>query len=211
MLSFVPDGIDAYVLAHSSPASGVFEALARETVETTDEPEMQVGAVEGMFLKLLARLTGARRILEIGTFTGYSALMMAEGAPDDAEIITCDINRRSTDIARKYWAKSPHGKKITLKLGPALATLEDITETLDMVFIDADKRNYVHYWEACIPKVRSGGLILADNVLWSGGVLDPVEDEERALAGFNEHVLEDSRVELVMLTIRDGITMACKR
>jgi caffeoyl-CoA O-methyltransferase len=210
MLSFLPEGVDAYAAAHSSPEPPVFRDLARTTAEKTDQAEMQVGIVQGLFLKQIARATAARRIVEIGTFTGYSTLMLAEGAPADAEVFTCDISQEWTDIARAFWAKSPHGKKITLEIAPALETLEKIDGPLDLAFIDADKQSYIGYWDAVVPKVRSGGIILADNVLWSGDVLDPQQPEARALAAFNEHVLQDGRVELVMLTIRDGITMACK-
>jgi caffeoyl-CoA O-methyltransferase len=137
--------------------------------------------------------------------------MMAEGLGDDGQLITCEIDSRSAAMAREYWAQSPHGGKITLALGNALETLETLEGPFDLVFIDADKQSYVAYWEACVPLVRSGGLILVDNVLWSGRVLDPKEPDDHALVAFNRHVREDSRVETVMLTIRDGITMACKR
>lgn len=209
MLSF-PEGIEPYVAENTSPESPVFAALAKETQENTKSAEMQVGHVEGMFLKNLVRATGARRVLEVGTFTGYSALMMAEGMPDDGELITCDIDREATDIAKKYWAQSPHGKKIVLKLGRAIETIEQIDGPLDLVFLDADKQSYIGYWDAVMPKVRRGGVVLVDNVLWSGDVLDPADDVTRAIAAFNAHARRDPRVELVMLTIRDGITMACK-
>jgi caffeoyl-CoA O-methyltransferase len=172
---------------------------------------MLVGPVQGMFLTLIARSTGARNVLEIGTFTGYSALRLAEGLPDDGEVITCDIDPDTTEIARRHWAQSPHGRKIKLVLAPALDTIESFPGPFDLVFIDADKGNYINYWEACIPKVRSGGLILADNVLWSGRVLDPKEEDDHALVAFNKHVVNDTRADVVMLTVRDGITLACKR
>jgi caffeoyl-CoA O-methyltransferase len=156
-------------------------------------------------------MTGAKRVLEIGTFTGYSALAMAEGLPEGGTIVTCDIDPKATAIARSFWARSPHGSKIVLKLAPALDTIATLAEPIDLVFIDADKQNYVRYWDACVPKVRSGGVLLADNVLWSGAVLDPKTDDDRALARFNEHVLRDASVERVMLPIRDGITVAVKR
>lgn len=211
MLSFLPEGIDRYVVTHSTPEPPLFEALAEATRAGTDQPQMQVGLVEGMFLKLLARSMGARRVLEIGSFTGYSTLMLAEGVAPEGEVITCDIDRKATRIARKHWEQSPAGERIRLELGRALDSLGRIEGPFDLVFIDADKENYVRYWEACVPKVRKAGVLLVDNVLWSGRVLDPQEPDDRAIAAFNEHVLADNRVELVMLTIRDGLTLACKR
>jgi len=172
---------------------------------------MLIGEVAGTFLSLVARSTGARRVLEIGTFTGYSALKLAEGLPAEGEVITCDIDPETTAIARRHWARSPHGRKISLRLGPALETIPSLAGPFDIVFIDADKENYVNYWETCIPKVRSGGLVLADNVLWSGRVLEPQDKDDVALADFNRHVVRDPRVDVVMLTVRDGITIACKR
>ncbi|MFQ5511710.1 MAG: O-methyltransferase [Candidatus Krumholzibacteriia bacterium] len=211
MISFIPEDISAYAEAHTSPPSHPLDALAGETRASTTQPEMLVGGVEGTFLKLLARSLRARRTLEIGTFTGYSALMLAEGMEAGGEVVTCEIDRATAAIARKHWAGSPHGQKITLELGPALETLGRLQGPFDLVFIDADKGNYIAYWEACVPMVRRGGLVLADNVLWSGRVLDPKEADDHALVAFNTHVRNDPRVESVMLTIRDGITMACKR
>jgi caffeoyl-CoA O-methyltransferase len=155
-------------------------------------------------------MTNARRVLEIGTFTGYSALMMAEALPDDGRLVTCDIDAESTGIAGRYWQNSPHGHKIELMLGPALGSIEKLEGPFDLVFIDADQENYSGYWEACVPKVRRGGVLVADNVLWSGRVLDPQNESDHALAAFNERVVNDPRVEAVMLTVRDGVTLACK-
>jgi len=207
----IPDDILRYCDAHTTSDSPACKALAEETRAKTTNSGMLTGQVEGTFLSLLARSSGARRVLEIGTFTGYSALKLAEGLPTDGEVITCDIDPDATHIARRFRAKSPHGKKITLKLGPALETIEAIDGPFDLVFIDADKANYINYWEACVPKVRSGGLILVDNVLWSGRVLDPKDEDDLAIAAFNAHAASDTRIDLVMLTVRDGITMACKR
>jgi caffeoyl-CoA O-methyltransferase len=134
---------------------------------------------------------------------------MAEGLPDDGKLITCDIDPKTTQIAQKYWSRSPHGKKIELKLGPALETLKTIEGSFDLIFIDADKMNYINYWELCLPKIRRGGLLVIDNVLWSGSVLNPEDETERAIAQFNKHVC-DERVEVVMLPIRDGVTLAWK-
>ncbi len=211
MIPLVSEAIEAYAGAHSSPEPDLLCELAAETRASMKSPQMMVGHAEGLFLKLLVRLMGARRVLEIGTFTGYSALAMADGLPDDGQIITCDINPESTAIARRYWARSPNGHKITLELRPALETIGSLAGPFDLVFIDADKPAYVDYWEACLPKVRSGGVILADNVLWSGRVLDPREKDDHALVAFNEHVARDPRVDRVMLPLRDGLTLAVKR
>jgi caffeoyl-CoA O-methyltransferase len=210
VISLIPESIQNYADAFSTPESALFAELARETRATQAEHRMMVGHIEGTLLSLLVRLSGARRVLEIGTFTGYSALSMASGLPDDGELITCDIDPGATAIARRYWDRSPHGRKIQLRLGPALDTIAALSAPVDFVFIDADKPGYIGYWEAVVPLVRSGGAILADNVLWSGRVLDPTEPNDRALAAFNEHVRRDGRVAHVLLPIRDGITLAVK-
>ncbi|NIM20241.1 MAG: methyltransferase [Candidatus Latescibacteria bacterium] len=210
-MNFIPKKIEDYCADNTSPESPLLKKLAEETHATMSNPQMLIGRVEGVFLKLLVKITSARRILEIGSFTGYSALMMAEALPEDGRLITCDIDPRATGIARRYWDSSPHGRKIELKLGPALQTIEEIEGPFDLVFIDADKENYIRYWDECMPKIRSGGVIIADNVLWSGRVLAPKEKSDRALAAFNNHVRNDRRVDAVMLAIRDGITLACKR
>jgi len=173
-------------------------------------PQMQVGHIEGAFLRMLVRLLGARRVLELGTFTGYSALVMAEGLPEDGKLITCDIDQEVTEIAKRYWSRSPHQNKIEFMPGPALDTLKTIKGPFDMVFIDADKSNYINYWELCLPKTRRGGLLVVDNVLWGGSVLDPADETDRTIAEFNKYVYNDKRVEVVMLPIRDGITLAWK-
>jgi len=208
MVFVVPEDIEAYARAHSSGEDGVLAALGRDTQANAKMPQMQSGHVEGSLLRMLVQASSARRVLEIGTFTGYSALSMAMGLPEDGSVITCDIDPVATAMAREYWAKSAHGGKIDLRLGPALETIESLEGPFDFVFIDADKGNYINYWEAVVPKVRQGGLIAVDNVLWSGRVLDPKSEQDLAIVAFNEHVLGDGRVELVMLTVRDGVTLA---
>ncbi len=211
MLPVLPEELSAYVSDHSTPESDVLRELAEETRKSTKNPGMQINHVVGLLLRTLVKLTGARRVLELGTFTGYSALTMAEGLPEDGEIITCDNDPEVTKIARKYWDRSPYGSRIILRLGPALETLESVEPPLDLVFIDADKENYVRYWEACLPKVRPGGAIVADNVLWSGRVLDPQEPDDHAIVAFNRHVAGDDRVDKVILPVRDGLLLATKR
>ena len=211
MSPILPVEIDVYSEQHTSELDVAFHALAQETRDKMKYHHMQVGKVEGAFLRMLARLTNAQRILEIGTFTGYSALCMAEGMRDAGKLITCDVDPEATAIAKQHWAASPHGSKIELRLGPALETIAMLDGPFDMVFIDADKPNYIHYWEAVLPKVRPGGLIVADNVLWSGRVLNPQKESDFAVDRFNKCVAADPRVEAVLLTVRDGVTLAWKK
>jgi len=213
VLSLFSEEIENYIRSHSSPEAELFAGLAAATRERTSMPQMMVGNTEGILLRSLVRASGARRVLEIGTFTGYSALSMAGGLPDDGELITCDVDPEATAIAQSFWDRSPHGSKISLRLGPALETIAALEGEFDFVFIDADKQNYVNYWNACVPILRRHGLIVVDNVLWSGRVIDPPEKQEeetRAIAAFNRHALGDDRTELVMLSVRDGITMAVR-
>jgi len=211
MIDIVDEAIEKYAHDQTTPESELFERLRDETFEKMRSPQMQVGRIEGRFLKMLVRLTSARRVLEIGMFTGYSALMMAEGLPDDGRIITCDVDPKAEAVARRYFAESPDGHKIEVRMGPALDTIATLSEPLDMVFIDADKGNYSNYYDACFPLVRPGGLIVADNVLWSGEVLDPKDEDSRAIVAFNERVQSDPRVENVLITVRDGMMLAWKR
>jgi caffeoyl-CoA O-methyltransferase len=208
MKRIVPEKIERYCAENTTPESQLLRQLVSETYASTEFPEMQIGHLEGAFLRMLVRLVSAKRILELGTFTGYSALVMAEALPEDGKLITCDIDPDVTEIAKRYWSRSPHGKKIELKLGNALETLKTIEGSFDVVFIDADKENYINYWELCMPKTHSRSLFIVDNVLWSGSVLDPKNETDMEIAAFNRHVYEDKRVEVVMLPVRDGVTLA---
>ncbi len=210
-MNIVAEKLENYAAKYSTPETALFKELVKATYAKTDLPQMQVGHLEGIFLRLMVKVSKAKRILEIGTFTGYSALAMAEGLPADGKLITCDIDPVNTKIAVEHWKKSPHGKKIELKLGPAAETIKKLKGTFDIVFIDADKNNYIKYWELCVPKVKRGGFLLADNILWSGRVLNPKEESDHHIHAFNQHVAADKRVETVMLTIRDGITLAYKK
>jgi caffeoyl-CoA O-methyltransferase len=210
MRLFVPPEIDAYAHDHTRARPQLFDELRAYTYDKVASPQMQVGRVEGSLLKMLAALAGARRILEIGTFTGYSALCMAEALPEDGELVTCDKSQEFTAVAQQFFAKSPHGKKIHVALGDALDTLKALTGPFDLAFIDADKARYVDYYEAILPLLRAGGLVAADNVLWSGEVLDPQSDDARGLCAFNDRVTADPRVENVLLTLRDGLMLARK-
>ena len=210
-MKLVPEEIERYAAAHTDPPGGLFEELREETYARMQSPQMQVGPLEGAFLKMLVQLSGARRVLEIGMFTGYSGLKMAEGLPESGELITCDVNPAAEEIARRFHRRSPHGKKISVRMGPALQTIPTLRGPLDLVFIDADKESYTAYYEAVLPLLRPGGLIVADNALWSGRVLDPREETDRAIAAFNDHVAGDDRVEKVLLTVRDGILLVRKK
>lgn len=207
----IPEAIEAYAEAHSSEEDPVLRALAEETRETARLPQMLTGHLEGMVLRLLVRMARAKRVLEIGTYTGYGTLSMAMGLPEDGSVITCDVDPDVTAIAQKYWDRSPHGKKIELRLGPALSTIETLAGPFDFVFIDADKENYIAYWDAVLPKVSPGGVVAVDNVLWGGRVLEPQKASDHAVAAFNRHALADDRVMLAMLTVRDGITIAVRK
>ena len=210
-MDLTPPEIEEYARIHSSREDPLLVELAQDTQANATWPQMQTGHLEGAFLRMLVQATGALHVLEIGTYTGYSALSMAMGLPGRGSVITCDVDPVATEMAKKYWARSPHGVKIDLRLGPALETIGSLEGPFDLVFIDADKENYVNYWEAVLPKTRPGGLLVADNVLWSGRVLDPKEKSDHAIVAFNQHVRDDQRVNLVMLTIRDGITVARKK
>lgn len=211
MLTLVPDVIDRYAHDHTQSEGALLQELAEQTHATLPYPMMLTGRIEGQLLRMLVMLTGSKRVLEIGTYSGYSSLSMAEGLPEDGTLITCDIDPKVVEFARGYHARSPHGKKITVVLGPALETIARLEGSIDMVFIDADKENYHNYYEAVLPRVRPGGLIAVDNVLWSGRVLDPRESSDKAIAAFNEKLSKDERVDRVMLTVRDGVYLLRKR
>lgn len=202
------DQLDDYCTAHSHHTSAVLQELHEATHARTDMPIMLVGPLEASLLRMLVSLSGAQRILEIGTFTGYSALAMAEALPDNGELITLDVSAETTAIGQEYWKKSPHGHKIQLKLGSALESLAHIEETFDMIFIDADKENYPHYWEACVPRLNPGGLLVVDNVFLGGRVLNPEIDAAIAVDNMNKMAQADPRVECSMLTVRDGVLLA---
>jgi caffeoyl-CoA O-methyltransferase len=210
-MTLVPEAIEAYATEHSEAVTPLFDALREETFSSMNYPEMQVGRLEGSFLRLLVKLSGARRALEIGMFTGYSGLMIAEGLPEDGTLITCDVDPKAEAIARRAFGKSPVGKKIEIRMGPALETLKTLKGPLDFVFIDADKENYLAYYEGVLPLLRMGGLIVADNTLWSGKVLAPKSESDHAIVKFNDAVARDARVDKVLLTVRDGMTLAVKR
>lgn len=204
----IADGIEDYARNHSLEENSLFRRLADVTREKTDHPGMQTGHIEATLLRMLVQISGAKRVLEVGTFTGYSALAMATGLPDDGELITLDKDPHVTRIAQRCWKHSPHGEKIKLVLGDAVDSLKSLKGYFDFTFIDADKENYMAYWDLVVPRVRKGGIIAVDNTLWHGAVLDPKERLDILVDEFNEHACGDERVEVLMLTIRDGLTLA---
>jgi caffeoyl-CoA O-methyltransferase len=208
---FIDAAVEQFARDHTEPETDLYIRLREETYRRMDRPQMQVDVIEGRFLQMLVRLTGARNILEIGMFTGYSTLMMAEGLPNDGRLTTCEIDPKAEAIARKYFAESPYGNKITIRMGPALETIKTLSGPFDLVFIDADKPNYSNYYQACFPLVKRGGLVIGDNVLWSGKVIDPKDDDTRAIVAFDQLVQSDPRVENVCLTVRDGMMLVWKR
>lgn len=212
MLTLVPEEIERYAEAHTTPLPPLLQELVALTRDKMgDRATMLSGQLEGTLLQTLVASLGARRVLEIGTFTGFSALMMAAALPEDGELITCDVDPEAIAIARGFFQRSEHGRKIELREGPALETLKTLAGPFDFAFIDADKQNYIPYYEATLPLLSPHGLIAVDNVLWSGRVLDPKEENDRAIVAFNEHVARDDRVTQVVLTVRDGVTLIRRR
>lgn len=214
--SLVPDAIEQYIsgLTRQTP---VQQRLRAETA-TLPGAHVQIGPDQGSFFALLVRLVGARRTLEIGTFTGYSALAVAAALPEGGKVITCDVDEERTRVARRYWQEAGLSDRIELRLGPATETLaallrEGAAESFDFAFIDADKENCDTYYESCLQLIRSGGLIAVDNVLWSGAVADPaIQDEETAaLRALNLKVKDDDRVDACLVTLGDGVLLARKR
>lgn len=208
---FIDPKIEAYVHDRTRIEPELLQRLERDTYAQTSAPGMLTGRVEGRFLKMLVGMVRARSVLEIGCFTGYSALSMAEALPDDGLLVTCDIDPETTKIALRYFAESPHGRRIELRLGPALDTIATLPGPFDVVFIDADKPNYARYYDAVIDKVRPGGLILLDNSLRTGRVLAPDDEGTRVIDQLNRRIETDPRVENVLLTVRDGLHVAVRR
>ena len=209
-MNFVDEKVELYATAHSQQPSSLVKEINDWTLANSDASRMLSGALQGAVLQLLARMVKARRILEIGMFTGYSALTMAEVLPDDGQLITIDIDKEREAIADSFFSKSPHGSKITIRIDNALDVISELDGPFDLVYIDADKSNYLNYYEAVMPLVCEGGVIVADNVLWSSSVLDPQTEDARSLHEFNERVSADERVMNVLLTIRDGLMVAQK-
>jgi caffeoyl-CoA O-methyltransferase len=205
----------AYLVEHRSERDPVLAALVRETAGLGGLALMQIAPEQGAFMTILTRLTGARRAIEVGTFTGYSALCIARGLPDDGSLLCCDVSEEWTAIARRHWAQAGVAHKIELRLGPALDTLRALPADpqFDLAFIDADKANYQNYYEEVLARLRPNGVVLFDNVLWMGQIVDAGSPDAstRALRALNDFLVTDARVETVMLPIADGLTLVRKR
>jgi caffeoyl-CoA O-methyltransferase len=212
---FLTTPLHDYLLAHAPPLDDVQRELIAETEALGGISMMQIAPEQGAFMMLLTRLIGARRAIEVGTFTGYSALSIARGLPDDGNLLCCDVSEEWTAIARKYWERAGVEDKIELRIAPALDTLRSLPagEQFDLAFIDADKENYPHYYEEVLARLRSNGVILVDNTLWMGAVIDPkaTDDQTETIRAFNDKVATDERVESVILTVGDGLTLVRKR
>lgn len=207
-----------YALAHSTQPDAVQRALIDATDRAAPEHSgMRISHDEGTFLTLLTQLSGARFAVEVGTFTGYSALCIARGLPDDSDggrLLCCDVSEEWTSIAREHWQRAGVADHIDLRIAPALDTLRTLPDEpgIDLAFIDADKESYIAYWEELVPRMRPGGVLLVDNTLWHGTVADAELDETtRVISEFNDHAAADERVDLVLLTLSDGVTMARRR
>jgi caffeoyl-CoA O-methyltransferase len=205
-----------YAVVHGSwGVDDVLADLRAETMALGGAAGMQIGPDQGQLLTLLAQLVDARRAVEVGTFTGYSSLCIARGMPEDGTLLCCDVSEQWTDIARRAWERAGVAERIDLRIAPALTTLRALPADaqIDLAFIDADKESYVDYWRELVPRVRPGGLVLADNVLWAGAIIDPEDEEPNtvALRAFNDVVAADDRVDVVVLPAFDGLTIARKR
>jgi caffeoyl-CoA O-methyltransferase len=212
---FLSPEIHRYLVEHGTPPDDVQRDLIDETNGLGDIAMMQTSPEQGAFMTLLTRLVGARRAIEVGTFTGYSALAIARGLPDDGQLLCCDVSEEWTAIARRAWERAGVADRVDLRIGPALDTLRSLPrdESCDLAFIDADKPNYANYFEELVPRVRRNGVILVDNTLWSGAVVDAsaTDANTEAIRAFNDLVAADDRVDCVMLPVADGLTLLRKR
>lgn len=210
-MNFLPQNIDDYVVAHSQQEPKLLQELSKETWQKVLNPRMLSGAFQGRVLSMISKLIQPKQILEIGTYTGYSALCLAEGMHETGILHTIDKNEELETLQEKYFSKSPYGSKIKQYVGNAIEIIPTMVIKFDLVFIDADKANYPNYFHLIIDKMNPGGIILSDNVLWSGKViekLDPKDNDTKALIEYNQLLNEDGRVETVILPIRDGLTIS---
>ncbi len=212
MKNIIDKSIEDYTYNNTTPEPVILQEIAEITIKTMDAPQMLSGRVEGRLLKFLVQLLQPKLVLEIGTFSGYSALSMAEGLPEDGKIITCEINIISQQVAQKNFDMSPFGKKIELKQGHAMDAIKEINgEIIDLSFIDAEKEAYPRYYEEILIRTRPGGVIVLDNMLLSGRVLSPSDNPSTIISGLNKFITNDPRVENVLLTVRDGIQLVRKK
>lgn len=205
------EGIEEYAIEKTGAEPDLLLRLAERTHAEMKFPQMLTGRLEGRLLKLLVLLSRPQLVVELGTFTGYSALSMAEGLPPGGRVITCELSIAARNMAQAAFDESPYGDRIEIRMGHALKTLRSIDEPIDFAFVDADKENYVGYYEELVPRTRPGGVILFDNMLWSGRVLDPKDEEDRAIDELNTLIASDDRVENVLLTVRDGVQFVVKK
>ncbi|WP_283636020.1 O-methyltransferase [Aquaticitalea lipolytica] len=213
-MHFLPKKLDDYVVAHSEEEPELLQQLTRETYQKILQPIMLSGPYQGRVLSIISKLIRPKTILELGTFTGYATLCLAEGLQKDGEIHTIDVNEELLDFQRKYFDKSDYGKQIHQHLGNAIDIIPTIDKTFDLVFIDADKPNYINYFHLIIEKLNPGGIILSDNVLWHGKVIEPLDDKDistKAILDYNTLLKTDDRIETVLLPIRDGLTISRKK
>ena len=212
---FLTKPVHDYLVAHAPPLDDVQRDLIAETEALGGISMMQIAPEQGAFMTLLTRLIGARRAIEVGTFTGYSAISIARGLSDDGTLLCCDVNEEWTAIARKYWERAGVDDKVELRIAPAIETLRSLPagDQFDLAFIDADKPNYPHYYEEVLARLRRNGVILVDNTLWGGAVADSkaTDDNTKAIRAFNDAVAADDRVESTILTVGDGLTLIRKR
>jgi len=211
MAGFLSEELEKYISDHSEKTGSNEQSLRNETLDLGPSSGMMSGDSVGNFLKLIIKINNCKRILEIGTFTGYSALMMATALPDEGRLITCDVNKKTSEIAKRHWATSPHGSKIELHFGPASETINKLEGEFDLIFIDADKNNYSNYFELCKNRLSKNGLIIADNVLWSGKVLNPEDAQAKSIDAFNKLVNDDREFWNTIVPIRDGLMIIKKR
>jgi caffeoyl-CoA O-methyltransferase len=204
-----PPEIDRYCEEHTTPPPGFLAALAQETREQLESPQMLTGTVEGRFLEMLVWASGAKRVLEIGTYSGYSALSMAAALPEDGRIVSCELDAARAEFARRHIEASPYADRIDVRIGPALDTIAQLDGPFDLVFVDADKTGYAAYVETVLPKLAPRGLIVIDNTLWSGRVVDPDPEDENSvtLAELNDRLVGDDSLVVVQLPVRDGVTL----
>lgn len=210
-MHFIPEALDTYVVNHTEKEPELLEQLTRETYQKILQPRMLSGPYQGRVLSILSKLINPKNILEIGTYTGYSALCIAEGMQKDGELHTIDINEELEDFQRKYFDLSPYGHQIHQHIGNATEIIPNLVMKFDLVFIDADKPNYPTYFDIIIDKMNPGGVILSDNVLWSGKVIEDVKKDDlstKALLAYNKMLVDDNRIETVLLPIRDGLTIS---
>ena len=213
MSFIVEENIEGYAEAHTTPPTELLAELAAETKSSLDSPQMLTGTIEGRLLEQLVHALQPKRVLELGTFSGYSSLSMAAGLPEGGHIDTCEVEEKHAAMAQRYIDRSPYADRITIHMGPALETIERLGGEWDFVFIDADKENYAKYYEALLPRLAATGLMAIDNTLWSGRVLDADDDSEttRVIRALNDRIAADERVVAVQLTVRDGVTLIRRR